>query len=229
MSTTYYENKDKLYVAVDCIIMGFQDNELNILIAKRPFEPMKGGWSLMGGFVNELESVKEAAQRVTYEFTGIDDIYMEQVGAFGELNRDFERVISIAYYALVDIEKFDTTLAAKYDARWVKITQLPELIFDHSLMVKDTINLLQRHAAVKPIGFNLLQEQFTLPTLQSLYESIYQEDIDKRNFRKKILAMDILEKMDEKDKSSSRKGAFYYKFIKEKYDQLIQQGLHFSI
>lgn len=229
MSATYYKNKDKFYVAVDCIIMGFRDNELNILIAKRPFEPMKGGWSLMGGFVNEFESINDAAKRVVNEFTGIEDIYMEQVGAFGDINRDLVRVISIAYYALVDIEKFDTSLAEKYDARWVKITLLPELIFDHSLMVKNTLNLLQRRAAVKPIGFNLLQEQFTLPTLQSLYESIYQEDIDKRNFRKKILAMDILEKLDEKDKISSRKGAFYYRFIKEKYDQLIQQGLHFSI
>ena len=229
MTAAFYQNKDKHYVAVDCIIMGFRDNELHILVAKRPFEPMQGGWSLMGGFVNELESVNDAAKRVVEEFTGIEDIYMEQVGAFGDVNRDLVRVISIAYYALVDIEKFDTSLAEKYDARWVKITQLPELIFDHSLMVKNTLNLLQRRAAVKPIGFNLLQEQFTLPTLQSLYESIYQEDIDKRNFRKKILAMDILEKLDEKDKSSSRKGAFYYRFIKEKYDQLIQQGLHFSI
>ena len=229
MTSNFYKNRDKFYVAVDCIIMGFRDNELNILIAKRPFEPMKGGWSLMGGFANEFESINDAAKRVVHEFTGIEDIYMEQVGAFGDINRDLVRVISIAYYALVDIEKFDTSLAEKYDARWVKLSRLPELIFDHSLMVKDTLNLLQRRAAVKPIGFNLLQEQFTLPTLQSLYESIYQEVIDKRNFRKKILAMDILEKLDEKDKISSRKGAFYYRFIKEKYDQLLQQGLHFSI
>ena len=229
MTSEFYKNKDKLYVAVDCIIMGFHDNELNILIEKRPFEPMKGGWSLMGGFVNSYESINEAAKRVVGEFTGIDDIYLEQVGAFGEVDRDVERVISIAYYALVDIEKFDTSLAAKYDARWVKITKLPDLIFDHSIMVRDTLNLLQRHAAVKPIGFNLLQEKFTLPTLQSLYESIYQNVIDKRNFRKKILAMGILEKLDEKDKNSSRKGAFYYQFIKEKYDQLIQQGLNFTI
>jgi len=106
---------------------------------------------------------------------------------------------------------------------------MPELIFDHNKMVKDTITLLQRRASVKPIGFNLLTDQFTLPTLQSLYESIYQEPIDKRNFRKKLLTMDILEKLDEKDKSSSKRGAFYYKFNKEKYDQLIEQGMHFSL
>jgi len=230
MTAAFYKNKDTHLVAVDCIIIGFKDNDLHILIAKRQFEPMKGGWSLMGGFVNNGESINEAAQRVLDEFTGIDDVFMEQLGAYGEVERDLaERVVSIAYYALVDMDRFDTSLAIKYDARWVKISLLPELIFDHNKMVKDTITTLQRRAAVKPIGFNLLGEQFTLPILQSLYESIYQEDIDKRNFRKKILSMDILEKLDEKDKSASKRGAFYYRFNKDKYDQLIQQGMHFSL
>ena len=229
MSAAFYQNKDTFLVAVDCIIIGFRDNELHILIARRPFEPFRGGWSLMGGFVNAPENIKEAAKRVVIEFTGIDDIYLEQVGAYGDIDRDVERVISIAYYALVDINKFDTSLAEKYDARWARITQLPELIFDHNKMVKDTITLLQRRASIEPIGFNLLCEQFTLPTLQSMYESIYQELIDKRNFRKKLLNMDILEKLDEKDKGSSKRGAFYYKFNKVKYDLLIEQGMHFSL
>ena len=230
MTAAFYQNRDTHLVAVDCIIMGFRENDLHILISKRQFEPMKGGWSLMGGFVNSGESINEAAQRVLDEFTGIDDVFMEQLGAYGEVERDLgERVVSVAYYALVDMDKFDTSLAIKYDARWVKISLLPVLIFDHNKMVKDTINTLQRRAAVKPIGFNLLGEQFTLPILQSLYESIYQETIDKRNFRKKILSMDILEKLEEKDKSASKRGAFYYKFNKDKYDQLIQQGLHFSL
>ncbi len=195
MTAAFYKNKDTHLVAVDCIIIGFKDNDLHILIAKRQFEPMKGGWSLMGGFVNNGESINEAAQRVLDEFTGIDDVFMEQLGAYGEVERDLaERVVSIAYYALVDMDRFDTSLAIKYDARWVKISLLPELIFDHNKMVKDTITTLQRRAAVKPIGFNLLGEQFTLPILQSLYESIYQEDIDKRNFRKKILSMRVLQK-----------------------------------
>ena len=229
MSAAFYQNKDTFLVAVDCIIIGFKDNDLHILVARRPFEPFKGGWSLMGGFVNASENIKEAAKRVVGEFTGIDDIYLEQVGAYGDIDRDVERVISIAYYALVDINKFDTSLAEKYDAKWTRLKQLPELIFDHNKMVKDTVTLLQRRASVKPLGFNLLCEQFTLPTLQSLYEAIYQEDIDKRNFRKKLLNMDILEKLDEKDKGSSKRGAFYYKFNKEKYDQLIEQGMHFSL
>jgi 8-oxo-dGTP diphosphatase len=230
MTASFYKNRDTHLIAVDCIIMGFKDNDLHVLAAKRQFEPMKGGWSLMGGFVNQGESINEAAGRVLDEFTGIDGIFMEQLGAYGEVERDSgERVVSIAYYALVDMDKFDTSLVEKYDARWISISHLPELIFDHNKMVRDTINTLQRRAAVKPIGFNLLGDQFTLPSLQSLYEAIYQETIDKRNFRKKILSMDILEKLDEKDKSSSKRGAFYYQFNKDKYDQLIQQGLHFSL
>ncbi len=230
MTSTFYQNKDSFLIAVDCIIMGFRENELQILIARRPFEPLKGSWSLMGGFVNATESIDEAAERVVGELTGIDNIFLEQVRAYGELNRDLgERVVSIAYYALIDMDLFNPSLTVKNDTHWVRLTQLPKLIFDHNKMVKDTINILQRKAAVKPIGFNLLGEQFTLPTLQSLYESIYQETIDKRNFRKKLLTMDILEKLDEKDKSSSKRGAFYYQFNKNKYDQLIEQGLHFSL
>ncbi len=229
MLTSHYLNKDKFLVAVDSIILGFKENELQVLIAKRPFEPMKDGWSLMGGFVDANESVQEAAKRVVREFTGIEDIYLEQVGTYGDIDRDpGARVISVAYYALVNIEKFDTSLAGRFDARWVKIKSLPKLIFDHNQMVKDTISQLQRRAALKPIGFNLLSDRFTLPTLQSLYESIYQEEFDKRNFRKKILGLDMLEKMEEKDKSSSRKGAFYYQFNKEKYHTIINEGIHFS-
>ena len=229
MSPIFYQ-KDVHLVAIDCIIIGFKDDDLQVLTARRPFEPMKGGWSLMGGFVNATESVRDVAKRVAAEFTGIDNIYMEQVGAYGEVNRDLgERVISIAYFALVDLEQFDRSLADKFNMRWVKLSLLPQLVFDHNQMVKDTLSILQRRAAIKPIGFNLLSKQFTLPVLQSLYEAIYQEAIDKRNFRKKILGMDILEKLDEKDKNSSKRGAYYYQFNKDKYDQLVQQGLHFSL
>jgi hypothetical protein len=146
------------------------------------------------------------------------------------MDRDLgERVISIAHYALVDMDKTDISNAEKFGAKWVSLQQMPKLVFDHNQMVSDTMKRLQQRAAVKPIGFNLLCEQFTLPTLQSLYEAIYQESIDKRNFRKKILAMDILEKLDTKDKNSSKKGAFYYQFNKEKYQKLIESGLHFSL
>jgi ADP-ribose pyrophosphatase YjhB (NUDIX family) len=230
MPEHFYSDKESVLVAVDCIIMGFHESDLHILIAKRPFDPLRSNWSLMGGFVKGNEGLSGAVQRVLYEYTGLTGIYMEQVGVYGEMNRDLgERVISIAHYALVDMDKTDISNAEKHGAKWVSIRTLPKLVFDHNLMVTDTIKRLQQRAAVKPIGFNLLGDQFTLPTLQALYEAIYQEPIDKRNFRKKILAMDILEKLETKDKDSSKKGAFYYQFNKEKYELLIQSGLHFSL
>lgn len=230
MPYRHYEITEKFLLAVDSIILGFKGDALHLLISRRPIEPEMGGWSLMGGFVQPTESIEQAAKRVVAEYTDIHNIYLEQTGAYGEVMRDSgARVVSIAYYALVNMELFDTALAQKFDAQWVNIRQLPPMIFDHQQMINDTIKMLQRRAAVKPIGFNLLGEKFTLTTLQSLYEAIYNEPIDKRNFRKKLQNMDILEKLDEKDKFSSRRGAFYYRFNKQKYDQLIDQGLHFSL
>ncbi len=230
MSAAFYQEQAKFYVAVDCIILGFNKNELNVLLYKRAFEPLMGQWSLMGGFVKSGESVNEAASRVLTECTGIDTIFMEQIGAYGDVTRDLgERVISVAYYALVNIHDFDTALLDQYNAKWTKVDEMPSLIFDHNQMVKDALHILKQKAAILPIGFNLLSEKFTLPQLQSLYEAIYQTALDKRNFRKKLYAMNLLERLNEKDKIHSRRGAFYYKFNKEKYDKLLNEGLFFSL
>lgn len=230
MSAAFYQNETKLYVAVDCIILGFNNKELNVLIYKRKFEPMMNQWSLMGGFVKAGESLDEAASRVLTDCTGIDNLFMEQVGAYGDVTRDLgERVISVAYYALVNMNDFNDELLNEYNATWTKVSELPELIFDHARMIKDTLSRLKRKAATRPVGFNLLPEKFTLPQLQTLYEAIYQTTLDKRNFRKKLNAMDILEKLDEKDKKSSKRGAFYYMFNKEKYDKLLEDGFYFSL
>ncbi len=230
MSTLYYQGESKFFVAVDCILIGFDNRELHVLLYKRSFEPLKGSWSLMGGFVREGESVSPAANRVLTDCSGVDNLFMEQVGVYGEITRDLgERVISAAYYALVNMASIDVDTLKAHDAVWVKITELPELIFDHKQMIEDSIAILQRKAATHPIGFNLLPEKFTLPQLQTLYEAIYQAPLDKRNFRKKINSMDILEKLEEKDKSSSKRGAFYYTFNKEKYDDLQHKGVCFSL
>lgn len=165
-----------------------------------------------------------------YEYTGIQDVYMEQVGAYGEVNRDEgERVISIAYYALIDLELFDDELCRIHNARWEELDKVGKLIFDHNQMLNDTVKILKKKAVTQPIGFNLLPEKFTLPQLQSLYEAIYHTTLDKRNFRKKIIEMDILEKQQDKDKSNSKRGAFYYKFNMEKYNKLLQRGYYFSL
>lgn len=230
MSAAFYQDEVKFFVAVDCIILGFNNKELNVLLYKRKFEPLKGEWSLMGGFVRSNESIDEAASRVLTECTGINHLFMEQVKAYGDITRDLgERVISAAYYALVNMNDFHTDLLEQNNAKWTKLSDLPDLIFDHKQMVHDTLSRLKRKAATRPVGFNLLPEKFTLPQLQTLYEAIYQIPLDKRNFRKKLHAMDILEKLDEKDKKSSKRGAFYYMFNKEKYDKLLDDGFYFSL
>ncbi|MDU1890331.1 MAG: NUDIX domain-containing protein [Dysgonomonas sp.] len=230
MTPLFYREQEKFYVSVDCIILGFKDGKLYLLISKRKFEPLEGSDTLMGGFLRSNESLSETVVRVLHEYTGIQDVFMEQVGTYGDVNRDTgERVVSIAYYALINLELFDDELCKVHNARWEELDKVGDLIFDHNQMLKDTIEILRKKAATQPLGFNLLAEKFTLPQLQSLYEAIYQTTFDKRNFRKKILEMDILEKQEDKDKSSSKRGAFYYKFNKEKYDQLLRKGYYFSL
>ncbi|MDR0542271.1 MAG: NUDIX domain-containing protein [Dysgonamonadaceae bacterium] len=226
----FYQQEHHLLVSVDCIILGFKDGEINVLIIKRKFEPLKGERSLMGGFVHENESLNETISRVVAEYTGIENVYMEQVGAYGDVGRDIgERVVSVVYYALIDMEQFDENRRKQHNAEWVNINRVGQLIFDHNQFLEDTIKILRRRTATQPIGFNLLPEKFTLPQLQSLYEAIYRHPLDKRNFRKKVFEMDILERLDEKDKNSSRRGAYYYKFNKEKYDRRLENGFDFSL
>ena len=172
----------------------------------------------MGGFVQKDESVDDAAKRVLHELTGLENVYMEQVGTFGAIDRDpGERVISVAYYALININKYDLNLVRKHNAHWVKINELPPLIFDHPEMVEKAQELMKQKASVEPIGFNLLPKLFTLTQLQSLYEAIYGETMDKRNFRKRVAEMDYIEKTDKIDKLGSKRGAALYKFNGKAY------------
>ncbi len=214
----YYSHEKQFYVAVDCIIFGFNQGELSLLLLKRNFEPAMGEWSLMGGFVQEDESVGDAAKRVLNQLTGLEKVYMEQVGIFGEINRDpGERVVSAAYYAMINIDEYDRDLVQKHNAHWININNVPPLIFDHQLMVEKARDLMKQKASIEPIGFNLLPDLFTLTQLQSLYEAIYGEVIDKRNFRKRVAEMDYIEKTDKIDKSGSKRGAYLYKFNNKVY------------
>ncbi len=226
----YYSEHPTFHVAVDSIIFGFDQGELKLLIHKRQFEPAKGEWSLFGGFVEQGESLDAAANRILFELTGLDKIYMEELQSYGEVDRDpAGRVISVAYYALIPAKEFNEASNSKYGATWVSLKDLPPLIMDHGVMVEKGIRRLKRRAASQPIGFELLPREFTMPQLQALYEAIYQAELDKRNFRKKIMAMDVLIKLDQKDKSSSRKGAFQYRFDQKKYDKLVEGGYNFTI
>ena len=214
----FYRENIKFYVAVDCIIFGFKEGKLSLLLLKRKFEPSKGKWSLMGGFIQEGESAEDAAKRVLKELTGLDNIYMEQVGAFSKMKRDpGERVISIAYYTLINVNDYDKHLVENHNAFWADINELPELIFDHKEMVEKARNMMKQRVSNDPIGFNLLSELFTLTQLQNLYEAIYGENIDKRNFRKRVTDMVFIEKTGMIDKSGSKRGARLYKLNNELY------------
>ena len=210
---SYYHSEIKHYVAVDCVIFGFQQGSLHLLLLKRKMEPALGQWSLMGGFVREGESVDEAAKRVLAELTGLENLYMEQVHTFGAIDRDpGERVVSVVYYALINIDEYDRESVHQHNAYWVNIDEVPPLIFDHEEMVAMAREKMKQKAAREPIGFNLLPELFTLTRLQNLYEAIYGEAIDKRNFRKRVAEMDCIEKTDKIDKESSKRGASLYRF-----------------
>jgi len=228
MSIIQYKNYDRLLVAVDCIIFGFDGQRIKSLLIKRGFQPELGKWSLMGGFVKNDESVDEAAQRVLKQLTGLDNIYMEQLQCYGDPARDpGGRVISIAYFALILIDNNNEQLLKEHQAEWFAFDQFPPLIFDHEQMVMNAKERLQQKVTNHPIGFALLPQKFTLPQLQSLYEAIYETPVDKRNFTRKILSLDILEKLTEKEKSSSKKGAFLYVFDQKKYMKLENEGLKF--
>lgn len=218
MTANYYSQHPTFHLAVDCIIFGFNEGEISLLLLKRNFQPAMDEWSLMGGFVQAEESVDDAAKRVLHELTGLEDVYMEQVGTFGEINRDpGERVVSVAYYALININDYDRKLVEQHNAFWVNSKEIPALIFDHNEMVERARKRMQARASTRPIGFNLLPKLFTLSQLQSLYEAIYEEQLDKRNFRKRVAEMDFIEKTEKIDRMGSKRGAALYQFNDKAY------------
>jgi ADP-ribose pyrophosphatase YjhB (NUDIX family) len=225
-----YSEHYEHFVAVDVIIFGFDTENLRLLLIERNFQPEKGKWSLMGGFLKKDEDLDHAAARVLKDLTGLEGIYLEQLAAYGDVNRDSAgRVISISYYALINSDKFDDSYISQFKARWFGIDEVPELIFDHNLMVEKALKRLRRRCRSQPVGLELLPEKFSLPQLLKLYEAIYQQEFDKRNFRKKILSFGVLKKLEEKDTESSKKGAFLYTFDKDKYERLVESGGQFGI
>lgn len=225
-----YNKEDKVLLAVDCIIFGFDEEGLKILLIRRDFEPRKGCWSLIGGFQKKDENLDQAAIRILNHLTGLHDIYMDQLYAFSKVDRDpKERTISVAYYALIDIATHDSDLIRLDSAQWFSLKKVPSLIFDHNLMVKKAIARLRQSAMTKPIGFELLPEKFTMRQLQQLYESILNKKLDKRNFINKVNSLDILIKLEEKDMTVSRKGAYLYQFDKDKYYKKLLEGFSFKL
>lgn len=216
----YYNEHRKFYVSVDCIVFGFDEGKLKVLIGRRKMNPGCGEWSLYGGFVRDNESIDEAANRVLFELTGIRNLYMRQVGAFGSVDRDpGERVISIAYYALINVNEYETKLQEQYEAEWINIDDIPLLYSDHNKMLKKARKMMQEKISREPISFKLLPSLFTLTQLQRLYEAVCGEVVDKRNFRKRIKEMDFIEKTELIDKTGSKRGAYLYRFNKKAYKE----------
>ena len=225
-----YSDKDMFHLAVDCVIFGFDGEHLNLLLYKRDFEPEKGSWSLMGGFLQKKETLDDAAYRVLARITGMRDIYMEQLSAFSEVDRDpAARVVSMAYYSLINIQDYREDLLKKHGAQWFSIKEIPSLVFDHSEIVDKALRRLKRRAKYQPIGFELLPETFTITQLRLLYEAIYQEKLEPANFRRKIISMNLLDRLPIKDMSNSKKGAYLYAFNKERYEEYEASGYSFEL
>ncbi len=217
-----------MLVAVDCIIFGFDGTELKLLLIKRGFEPEKGRWSLMGGLMKRDETIDHAASRVLKELTGLENVYMEQLCTFGEVERDpVDRTLSVLYSSLIDINRYTQQINQDYHAEWFPLKKLPSLIFDHRDMVTLAQQKLRYKAAFHPIVFELLPEKFTLPQLQHLYEGIFDTLMDKRNFSRKVLSTGLLIKQKDKEKATSKRGAFYYKLDKRKYQTKFNAFLNF--
>tara|TARA_R100000935_G_scaffold10873_1_gene21759 strand:- start:32757 stop:33461 length:705 start_codon:yes stop_codon:yes gene_type:complete len=224
------KTEDKIYAATDCIIFGFDSVNLKLLVFKRNDMPLIGEWSLIGSFIKPNEDVSEAGKRVLKEITGLENIFMEELKVYSSIQRDPRfRCISIAQYALMSIDSVTDKVVHRHGAQWCNIDNIPNLVLDHMEMVKDGLERIKRKARYEPIGFELLPNRFTIPHLKRLYEAIYQKDIESSNFRKKIISLKLLVKLDEKDKSSSRRGAYLYKFDYETYQKLKTSGYNFEL
>ncbi|MFY1826972.1 NUDIX hydrolase [Myxococcus fulvus] len=229
MSHTYEYPRPAL--TVDCVVFGLDDDDLKVLLIQRGVEPFQGRWALPGGFVRMDESLDEAARRELEEESGIRPGHLEQLFTFGEPERDPRgRVVTVAYFALVKLSAH--TLRAATDAReaaWFSVWDTPKLAFDHADILNTALQRLKGKVRYQPIGFELLPPKFTLTQLQRLYEIVLERELDKRNFRKKILAMDLLEELDEVEQDVSHRAARLYRFDHKKYRQLEKAGFNFEL
>ena len=223
-----YPHPTRILVALDSIVFGFDGEDLKLLLIKRNFEPEQGKWSLMGGFLETNEDLDVATNRILYDLTGLKDIYFEEIQTFGKVNRDpVERTLSICFFALINIHAHDQDSAKAQNAQWIVLKNRPNLIFDHNEMVDLALERLRYKAALHPIGFELLPGKFTIPQLQKLYESIYDIQMDRRNFSRKILSTKLLIDTGDKNENSSTKKAILYKLDKEKYQNQMNAFHHF--
>lgn len=218
-------------LSTDTVIFGYENYKLKILLIERKNDPSKGMYALPGGFVLKNEELEQAAERVLMEHTGMKNVYLEQVHTFGELGRfPNKRVITIAYFALVKTEDYSLIPGVEVSkANWFAVTQMPELPFDHQRIFNFCLEKLQQRIRVEPVGINLLPHKFSLTEFHKMYEAILQQELDKRNFRKKLLKMNLLLDLNEKQQNVSHRAAKLYKFDEENYQKLLKKGFNFDM
>lgn len=229
MPYTYQHARAAL--TVDGVVFGLDEDDLKVLLIQRDIEPFAGRWALPGGFVHLDETLDQAVLRELQEETGLAKVYLEQLYTFSDLDRDpRERVITVAYYALVRLS--DHKVQAATDARnaaWFAVDDLPKLAFDHDAILDMALKRLQGKVRYQPIGFELLPPKFSLTRLQRMYEIILERELDKRNFRKKVLSLDILDELDEVEQDVAHRAARLYRFDERKYRQKIKDGFNFEL
>jgi 8-oxo-dGTP diphosphatase len=231
----YYEIAfDKFFqfgMSVDCVVFGYFESKLKVLLIKRGASPFKGSWALPGDLVYPNEDIDFAAQRILKDLTGISNLFMEQTQVYGKVNRHpAGRVVTTGYYSLIDVDKHDPHASAWAEGvYWIDIDDCPPLAFDHTEILQDALEALRQRVRNKPVGFELLPEKFTLGQLQLLYEALLDEEYDKANFRKRILSMDLLDDLKEFQKDVPHRPAKLYSFDKVRYDQLISKGFSFEL
>jgi len=228
------ESVSKMALAVDAVVFGYNKADgISVLLVKRKYKPFKGDWVIPGGFVKEVESLEAAVNRELLEETGVKINYLEQLYTFGKPNRDSRmRVVSVAYFGLVKSDQYQKLKASTdaEEAQWFSTKKLPALAFDHASIIETALNRLRAKIKYQPIGFELLDKRFPFSDLEILYATLLDRSIDRRNFRKKVLSLGILEELEEKAQSSGagRPGNLF-RFNKKTYNQLLKEGLHFEI
>jgi 8-oxo-dGTP diphosphatase len=225
------KNTSNIRLSADCVVFGLDETTLKVLLIQRKLPPFAGAWALPGGFIHPDESIDHAARRELQDETGVKDIFLEQLYTFGQVDRDpRDRVVTVAYYALINL--WEQTLVASSDASdaaWFDITQLPDLAFDHDKIMQMALQRLRGKIRYQPIGFELLPKKFTLSQFQHLYELILGTTLDKRNFRKKLLKMDLLVELDEYQTNVSHRAARFYQFDETRYQELQSEGFLFEL
>ena len=218
-------------LSIDCVIFGFKNSSLSVLLVKHGEGITKGHWALPGGWIKYNESLDKAAYRILTAQTAVQNIFLEQFFVFGEVNRfPIKRVITVCYYALVNIENFELHAGPTVsDVVWFNVKEVPKMSFDHNKIFIKCFSHLQHKVQHEPIGFNLLPKKFTLLQLQELYEAVLEKKLDKPNFRRKFIKMNLLIPSKEKQKDVSHRAAQLYKFDKKVYDRLIEKGFAFEI